>query len=258
MGGIYDDYGYVLRFAMKYFPSSYIDDEGNECLEPPPSCSWLAWHFDEYLESTGLSKESFEKQDSIAPVLQAYSLDIDKFWRATVYIHKLTSHWAANKERTKVLPSVYHQLVAVRDGIKDSNEFRIIIDNDLESHSIKVESKQAISVILKHLDEAIKEEEGREDMHPVPVWRKGEAKRTEMTWYAANLFYFLLESLELPTIRSRSTITKKQADVSYDKYQLIAELIHFLGFTDNPNLEGNSIKGILRSKKDFHFSELVI
>lgn len=258
MGDIYDDYSYVLRFVMKYFPSSYIDEEGNEWLEPPASSAWIAQNFNDYVSSAGLSEDSFKKQGSIVPVLEAYNLDVKKFWRAVVYIHKLTCHWAENKERSKALPSVYQQLVAVRDGIKDSNEFKIVIDNDLESHSIKVESKQAISVILKHLEEAIKEEENRKREHPVPTWRKGEAKKTEMTWYSANLFYYLLDSLELPTIRSRSTNTKKQTDVSYDKYQLIAELILFLGFTDNPNLEGNSIKGILRSKKGFHFSELVM
>ena len=258
MDDTFDEFGYVLHFAMKYFPTSTVDDEGNISVEPPASSAWIAQHFDEYVSSEGLSFESFSKQDLIIPVLKAYSLDIEKFWRATVFIHKLTCEWAKHKPISEILPSVYDQLVAFRDGIKDVNEFRIIIDNALESHSIKIEGKQVIEVISEHLGEAIGEEENKKGLHPVPKWRSGVAKMTEKTWYAANLFTYLLDSLDLPTIRSRSTNTNKQAEVSFDKNQLIAELIHFLGFTNNPNLDGNSIKGILRSKKGFYFSDMVL
>ena len=71
-----------------------------------------------------------------------------------------------------------------------------------------------------------------------------------MTWYAAHLFKRLLGVLKLPVIRSR----KKQEhfDVNtYDKNQLIAELIHFLNLTDNPDLDGFSIRGILNSNRQF-------
>ena len=97
------------------------------------------------------------------------------------------------------------------------------------------------------------------------MWREDiHAKKTEMTWYAANMFKRLFDVLNLPLIRSKNIkkeyrtlageevlVKGKDALISYDKNQLIAELIHFLGLTDNPDLDGNSIKAILKGKRKF-------
>lgn len=145
------------------------------------------------------------------------------------------------------------------------NEIKIIIDNRTESHSVVLEGKRTIALLYGALTTLLCKEKKSSmvKVHELPLWRMSRRKKTELTWYAAKMLMLLLDSLKLSKIRHRDKkqykvidgerrIVKENYDVvSYDKKQLIAEIIHFLGLTDNPNLDGSSIKNILKEKREF-------
>ena len=167
-----------------------------------------------------------------------------------------------------MLPTPIEQLTRMRDEIIGRHEFKIIIDNGVESHTVPMEGYRLVNLLVAALDELIIQEEkaGWETAHEFSDWRTGDYKKTEQTWYAANLFKQLLDCLNLPIRRSRAKkkeyrtieghdilVKGADAEITLDKDQLIAELILFLGLTDNKNLDGNSINGILKNKRKFEF-----
>ena len=254
------DYAELLAW---HFPDIDFDDETGEPYGMPHYTLGTFSHFAEKrIEEMGISKETFYQQESIVQVLDAYSLDKEKFWYAVAYVRFLTDCWSHQKHISKQLPSVVEQLIKMRDEIKDCHEFKVVIDNELESHSFVMAGNYLIRNLVMSLDDLIVKVQNSNMVtaHEVPIWRKKEQhKMTERTWYVASLFSILLKELKLPTLRSRSIksefreqageivkVKGRDAVISYDKNQLIAELIHFLGLTDNENLDGNSIKGILK------------
>lgn len=253
-------YDYVAELGW-HFESVVFDDDGIPSLVPHHTCFLDDRSAKRVLQQLELTdrEEEFYKQDSIIPVIEAYGLDKEKFWYAVVYVSQLTRLWA-KKKGIKPLPTALEQLTTMRDEIKDRHEFRVIIDNPQESHSFVMAGNRLIrELLVPSLDKLIKEEcvSDYATHHERPLWRVGESyKKTEMTWYAANMFKLLFELLELPVIRSRIGKSDKYAVVSYDKSQLIAELILFLGLTDNSNLDGNSIRAILRSERTFDIGPL--
>ena len=248
-------FDYVAELAW-HFKCVDFDAEGEAYEYPHYTCFLSDSDATRVLQNVGLEdkEEAFYKQKSIIPVVEAYGLDKEKFWYAVVYVAYLTKLWSEQKDIFS-LPTALEQLTTFRDEIKDRHEFRIVIDNPLESHSFVMAGNRLVRMLLAQaLDELIEKERtsNMATAHEVPMWRMGETyKKSEQTWYAAHMFKLLFELLELPVIRSRNGKSEKYAVVTYDKNQLIAELIHFLGLTDNSNLDGNSIKAILRSERTF-------
>ena len=265
MADKYTKFEYALQLAFQ-FPSLDVDEDGMAFEMPHHTYQTFETFAESKIEKYGLSEESFFKQDSIIPVLEAYGLDKEKFWYAVAYVMMLTKTWAQYQAISTPLPTTTEQLTKMRDEIKDRSEFRIVIDNPTESHSIVIAGNRLVRQLLVNALNDLIEKESLSDMaeaHELPSWRDASAcKKTEQTWYAANMFSLLFKCLKLPVIRSRSTrkefrtiegrevlVKGKDAEVSYDKNQLIAELIHFLDLTDNEDLDGNSIKGILKYKR---------
>lgn len=247
----YDKFHYALQLAF-LFPSVDIDEYGNWEERPHYSfTSFVAFHEKQIVEM-GLSEEAFYKQESVIPVIEAYGLNKEQFWYAVAYVKVLTNMWIVHKGLDP-LPSPVEQLIKMRDEISGQPEFRIIIDDGLKSHSFMMAGHCLIGFLTNSLDDLIAQLKNTDwnTNNEVPVWRQNNYKKTEATWYAANLFKKLFECLKLPTIRSRNN-----NGITFDKNQLIAELIHFLKLTDNPNLDGYSIKGILDSKRKFSFGIL--
>ena len=262
-------YDYVFELGLR-FPCIDIGDDGT-CLEVPHyTCFLNDWEAENVLQQLGMTDRDelqFYKQESIIPVIEAFGLDKEKFWYAVVYVALLTKLWSEQKN-LRPLPTALEQLTTMRDEIKGRHEFKVIIENTLESHSFVMAGNRLVGTLLvSALDKLIEEEStsSMADAHEFPLWRMGESyKKTEMTWYASNMFKLLFDSLNLPVLRSRNVkkefrmeageevqVKGRDAVVSYDKNQLIAELIHFLGLTDNPDLDGNSIKSILKSERKF-------
>lgn len=262
----YDKLEYVTKLALS-FSEIYLDDNRNEHIVPHHSCFMSDRDIDRALQHLDISKESFLKQEQIIPVIEAYRLDKEKFWLATVYIAHLTWVWAERKGMIKRLPPAHEQFKKLRDEITGRNEFKVLIDNPTECHTIEMAGKRVIELLVLSLDKLVQTEVSSvyANLREVPLWRNDvTARKTEMTWYAVNMFKHLFDILKLPIIRSKSIkkeyrtlagedvlVKGKDAFISYDKNQLIAELIHFLGLTDNPNLDGNSIKAILKGKRKF-------
>lgn len=198
-----------------------------------------------------VTEDSFYKQGNIIASLDAYNLDKEKFWYAVVYVFSLTRMWS-EQSGLEMLPKPVDQLTTMRNEIKGRHEFKIVIDNDTESHSFVIAGKRLIDLIVQSLDRMIAREKKSDwaNSSEVPLWRLGTRKKTEKTWYAAKMFKLLFDALKLPVIRSRGK-GGNDSGTTYDKNQLIAELIHFLDLTDNPDLDGNSIKAILKSKREF-------
>ncbi|MBQ5985279.1 MAG: hypothetical protein IJL56_09965 [Bacteroidales bacterium] len=247
----YDAFDYVLQLAFQ-FPEAEVDEETGAVSEMPHYTYFLLeWKKDNIIEELGLSEDSFYKQESIIPVIEAYGLDKEKFWYAVAYVKYLTNIWAKQKNIANRLPPAIEQLTTFRNEIEKQHEFKVLIDNPTESHTFPIAGNRLINLLVQSLDELIEKEKASDyaDAREIPIWREEATyKKTEMTWYAANLFKRLFDCLRLPVKRSRGD---DNAGISLDKNQLIAELIHFLGLTDNPDLEGNSIKAILKSKKEF-------
>ena len=218
---------------------------------PHYTCITSDWEAGDALKQTGLEdkEEEFYKQDCIIPAIEAYGLDKEKFWYAVVYVALLTRIWAESKGLEPLQPAL-EQLTKMRDEIKGRNSFKVVIDNPTDSHSFMIEGRRLVCELLVGALDKLIEEEGSSrwaDTQEIPIWRESSFKKTELTWYAANMFKLLFECLDLPVLRSRG----KGPGTTYDKNQLIAELIHFLNLTDNPDLDGNSIKSILNSKRKF-------
>ena len=260
----YGKYDYVALLGLQ-FPS--YDCEGHKC--PHHLCFISDWEAEDVLHQLGRTdrdEQRFYRQDSIIPVIEAYGLDKEKFWYAVVFVEFLTSCWAEQKGFAKGLPSALEQLTRMRDKIQGQHEFKVIIENKLESHTYQMAGDRLIDLFVQSIDELIKKERASNmaDRFEIPIWRSDvHAKKTEMTRYAANMFKRLFMCLELPTIRSRNVKKKyrtiegvdvlikgRDTNITYDKNQLIAELIHFLDLTDNDNLDGGSIKGILKDEFD--------
>jgi len=261
-----DKFDYVLQLAWQ-FPVADWDDDGNVFEMPHYTRFWNDRQVEKALQELNLSEEDFLKQEQIIPVLKAYGLDIEQFWLAVVYIAQLTHMWSDQKGIMVDLPPALNQLTRLREELTGRHEFKVLIDNPTESHTIEIAGNRLMGILRRSLDELIENERSSDmaTMQEIPIWRNDVvAKKTEMTWYAANMFKRLFDTLKLPVIRSRNTkkeyrtiagedvlVKGKDAVVSYDKNQLIAELIHFMDLTDNPNLDGNSIKGILKSERKF-------
>lgn len=265
-----DKYDYALKLA-RHFSYLDFDEDGEPCGEHPHyTCFTNDKAASRALERVKLTgkEDVFYKNEGIIPVIEAYGLDKERFWYAVVYVALLTQLWSQQKS-IKPLPTALEQLTTMRDKIMECHEFKVVIDNALESHSFVMAGNRLVrQLLVQSLDELIDKESASSmaRSHEVPTWRMKESyKKTEMTWYAANLFRLLFKILELPVLRSRSVkkeyrtiqgrdmlIKGRDAVVSYDKNQLIAELIHFLGLTDNPDLDGNSIRAILRSEREFN------
>lgn len=268
MTNMYDKFEYALQLAFQ-FPEADINEDGTVYEMPHHSYLSFEAFADKDNKELGISEESFYNQDSIIPVLEAYSLDKVKFWYAVAYVMSLTKTWAKYHVISTPLPTATEQLTKMRDEIKDRHEFKILIDNPTESHTVVIAGNRLVRKLLVNaLDELIEKESLSDmaDSNELPIWREAsDCKKTEQTWYAANMFSLLLKCLKLPVIRSRSIrkefrdveggivqVKGKDAEVSYDKNQLIAELIHFLDLTDNQDLDGNSIKAILNSKRNLN------
>ena len=257
---------YVTLLACQ-FPCGDVDDDGDFFEYPHYTAFEDEKTANIRIQDLGLSEQSFYKQDSIIPVIEAYGLDKEKFWYAVVYIAQLTSTWARQKGFVQGLDPSVVQLTKMRDEIKGRKEFKVLIDNPTESHTFEMAGKHLMEVLVASLDRLIKKEKKSSwaTAREIPLWRSDiQARKTEMTWYAASLFKLLFKELNLPVLRSRSIKTEyrtiegeevklkgRSAEVSYDKNQLIAEIIHFLDLTDNPDLDGNSIRAILRSERQF-------
>ncbi len=243
-------FDYVAELAWQ-FKCADFDDDGEYYEYPHYTCFLDEHAAARALQETGLAEreKEFYKQNSIIPVLEAYGLDKEKFWYATVYIALLTKIWSGQKS-LKPLPSALEQLTTLRDELKNCHEIRVVIDNPSESHSLILAGNRLLhDLLVPALDGLIDNERHSTyaSAREVSLWRdREEYKMTEKTWYAANLFKILFNCFSLPVIRSR-----KDSSISYDKDQLIAELIHFLGLTNNDNLDGNSIRSILKSDREF-------
>ena len=257
---------YVALLACQ-FPCGEVDEDGDYFEYPHYTAFGDDRTANKRIQELGLSEQSFYKQNSIIPVIEAYGLDKEKFWYAVVYIAQLTNSWARQKGFVHGLDPSVVQLTKMRDEIKGRKEFKVLIDNPTESHTFEMAGKHLMEVLVASLDRLIKKEKKSSwaTAREIPLWRSDiQARKTEMTWYAASLFKLLFEKLNLPVLRARSTKTEyrtiegkevklkgRSAEVSYDKNQLIAEIIHFLDFTNKPNLDGNSIRAILRSERKF-------
>ena len=261
-------FDYAVELAM-CFPCVDFDSNGTPYETPHHTCFLRDEEAEVAILETNLTgrEEEFYKQEGIIPVIEAYGLDKEKFWYAVVYVASLTMMWSEQKAFFKQLPTALEQITRMRDEIRSQHEFKITIDNPTESHTIEMAGNRLMELLVESLDELIEKERHSRFVysHEIPIWRSSViAKKTEMTWYAANMFKLLFERLDLPVIRSRSAkkefrtlasgfvqVKGSYAVTSYDKNQLIAELIHFLDLTDNPDLDGNSIRAILKSKRKF-------
>lgn len=275
-------FDYACQLALEFPEVEFDEDSGKEYYTPHYTYSQFTWETDKIISDLDLSESTFYKQWPIISAIEAYGLDKEKFWYAVAYVKYLTSIWARQKSLHKTLPSAYEQLIRFRDEIVRCNpedcpekksaeevkscpnreaclrfhschEFKVTFESRIKSHSIVLAGNRLMKLMADSLDELIAKEgaSDRKASHEVPLWRfdkYDESKKTEMTWYAANLFKRLFDCLHLPVKRSRGD---DNAGISLDKNQLIADLIHFIGLTDNQNLEGNSIKGILKLKKEF-------
>ena len=262
----YERFEYAEKLA-NLFPSVDDDGEGNFHETPHETFLTFSSFSDSKIEKMGLSEDAFYSQRSIIPVLEAYGLDKEKFWYAVAYINHVTRIWIDQKGLDP-LPTPVKQLKEMRDGIKDQHEFKIIIDDGQRSHSIVVAGNWLIGYLSDTLGNLINRLQQTDWAYSqeIPLWRQGKYKTTEATWYAAHLFKKLFDCLKLPILRSKNKkkefrtiegydvlVKGADAEITLDKNQLIAELIRFLGLTDNEDLEGNSINGILKKKRKFEF-----
>ena len=246
-----DKFEYARLLAWQFPGMDY--DECNDTFVEVPHITFdpLERFPEDFVAKLSVTEESFYKQERIIAPLEAYNLDKEKFWYAVAYVFSLTRQWSELRGLNR-LPKASDQLTTMRNEIKGRREFKIVIDNDTESHSFIIAGKRLIEVMVMSLDRMIAKEKKSDwaNSYEIPLWRLGTRKKTEMTWYAAKMFKLLLDCLKLPVKRARSK-NGKDSGSTYDKNQLIAELIHFLDLTDNPDLDGNSIKAILKSKREF-------
>ena len=240
------EYAYLLG---KLYPSLVKDEAtGAERLDDVHE-TYREFETEEYkkIDDWGITADYFNKQEAIIPVLEGYGLDKEKFRYAVAYVYYLTSTWIYQKG-VKNLPSSVEQLTKVRDEIRFRNKISILIDEGYRSHTIPVEGYYAISHLYLALDHQIEFLKKYEKLNfkEVSYWANDQYKLTEATWYAATMFKKLLDELNLPIKRSR-----RNSGITYDKNQLIAELIHFLELSENTDLDGLSIKQILKEKREF-------
>ena len=206
MNDNFEKFEYAAKLAFE-FPCVDFDNDGNPIEQPHYTFDTFYSFADKKIAEMGLSEDDFYQQENIIPVLEAYELDKEKFWYAVAYINLLTSCWSDQKHLSKTLPSIADQLVTMRDEIKNQPEFKITIDNDLESHSFVMAGHILIRELVGALEELIRKVNSSSlaDTFEIPIWRNEEQrKKTEQTWYVASLFSILLKKLNLPTLRSRS------------------------------------------------------
>ena len=240
MSETYDKFDYVLQLAFQFEEVDY-DDEGNSFVQPHYTYGMFTWKAEDIINDLCLSEDDFYKQNSILAVLDAYHLNHEQFWYAVAYVRYLTSMWSSSSN-LELLPTSVDQLTRFRDEIKGRKSFKVVIDNPTESHSFLIEGSNTIARLYDGLENLITEAKHAfyADGHQVKSWDFPPRRKTEETWYAASMFSRLFKALKLPSIRGRNT------HLSYDKNQLIADLIHYMGLTDNEDLDGNSIKGNLK------------
>ena len=235
---------WVGMFIRRY------NDTQNLRINGIPSTNKHRRKQDLYIEYQFTRKE-FESNGDIIEVLEAYGLDIEKFWYLLLFIYDVTiqrtTNVALEDER-----SDYEKLLAVREYIKGHPNYKIYL-----SDSARVPNKNRaecddfffFKVFEEGLDKVIcqMEERGMLSWKTVDILHKGTDTLSEnyQLYTMYSLFHEFFDLMDLPDLRAT------QSGISYSKVLLVSRIAYLCRLTRDRDFcdDAEKLKTIIKDNK---------
>ena len=198
-----------------------------------------------------VTQNAFESNDDIIEVLEAYELDIEKFWNLLLFIYDLTvmrtTNVALEDDR-----SDYEKLLEAQKYIKEHPNYKIYL-----SDSTKVPNKNRaecddfffFNVFEEGLDKVIcqMEERGMQSWQTVDILHKGTDTLSEnyQLYTMYSLFHEFFDLMELPDLRAT------QHGNSFSKVLLVSRIDYLCRLTRDKAFcdDQDKLKTIIKDNK---------
>jgi len=247
----YDDYGeYLGEWGTGYIVPELQGIGREELSFNKINYSGALWSFVRAYEKGDISLpftyEQYLKNEEIIETVEAYGLDVEKFWFAIVFIYWLTEANCINV--IKLTETQGEQMQKLKDYLNMANGFTISVEGKI---NLKISDASVISGICGYLDWMLsKNPDGLNDSYSFKLFGQYHdlLPATTQMWFVAERFMGLFKSLNLPNKRAK----KNNQTVSYNKTLLISRILHLMRLTKNMAFldSDNSLKGILSECKD--------
>lgn len=198
-----------------------------------------------------VTQNAFESNNDIVEVLEAYGLDVEKFWYLLLFIYDITI------QRTCDITlcddrSDYKKLLAVKEYIKGHPNYKIYL-----SDSAKVPNKNRaecddfffFKVFEEGLDKVISqmEERGMQSWQTVDLLHKGTDTLSEnyQLYTMYSLFHEFFDLMELPDLRAT------QSGISFSKVLLVSRIAYLCRLTRDKDFcdDAEKLKTIIKDNK---------
>lgn len=198
-----------------------------------------------------VTQSAFESNNDIIEVLEAYGLNIEKFWYLLLFIYDLTvmrtTNVALEDDR-----SDYEKLLEAQKYIKEHPNYKIYL-----SDSTKVPNKNRaecddfffFKAFEEGLDKVIcqMEERGMQSWKTVDILHKGTDTLSEnyQLYTMYSLFHEFFDLMELPDLRAT------QSGISYSKVLLVSRIAYLCRLTRDKDFcdDAEKLKTIIKDNK---------
>ena len=199
--------------------------------------------------------KKYKDNKDIIDTIEAFGLDVEKFWYAVLFIY-----WLTQVKCVKIIErgdTVGEQRKQLIDFLKGIYSFTITAEG---KKKLEISEPLVIKEIRGFLKTALNENEhGLNDSYSLKlnVPAHDFLHSSKQMFFSTNLYLKLFENLGLPTIRTKETQTENRT-VSYNKMLLISRLMFFYGFTKNYNFldSDESLKGIMKQYRDLEIKTI--
>ncbi|MCD7970450.1 MAG: hypothetical protein LUF87_08865 [Alistipes sp.] len=213
------------------------------------------------------SYEYYLHNEDIIETIEAYGLNVEKFWFAIVAIYWLTQIRCMNVLKPE--GNTGEQMRKLSEYLQSIDSFTITAEG---KKKLVINDVGVIRYLQGFLDELIVESDNG-FMNGYSINHRKQGDHLESTsvqmWFAAERYLKLFENLELPTIRAigsevkykdkwdkRNSSTGGNKTVSYNKMLLISRLMYFTKLTRNENFlyVDDSLKGIVKQYRNLEIN----
>lgn len=203
--------------------------------------------------------EAYLDNEDIIATLEAYELDVKKFWFVLLFIYDMTMDRASNLAEFR--KSDYDVLAEIRDYLENHPNTHLYLSDDKnipKENRCETNSPLVLGEMLKYVKRYLARfERCPEQKEWVSVsFYNGHDKSlgsSHQQVFMYRQFETLFDLLKLPEKRA-----KKGETVSYSKMLLISRLIYFCRITrtESFTVDSSSLKGVLNAYGNYPFNEM--
>ena len=262
-------YDYVHMVAFECAPDVDFDENGEPFLWGSTVGNDVIRRFDK-LEFP-FTKEEYYSNTDVLDVLEAYEIDIEKFWYAILFIYHFTKSKIA--DGIKVSPKNIDLIHSLLDYLKNGEKVVLTVTAENKKQNLTIKEKLALGAVADVIEAAIPylQEERTMNFQALNIGEKAKVgtKASSQIAYATARYQALFEDLELERRRAKHTKAVvlddefgrevnngKTDDLSFNRKLLISRLMYFSCFTENDKFlhSEENLNGILKDYKDIEIN----